>query len=192
MVLGAHNSWSYLPVKPWYLKPLFFTAECQSKTIREQYESYGVRCFDLRVKFIDGKFTIAHGIIQYKCSKEDVMSDLDYINAKGDSYVRVLHEVRNEDEYKESSIALFRQFCMELERDYKEIRFWCGKNLYNWEVDYDFDGEDPSCEEKYASVCPPKLIDDWFPWIFAHLHNEEIKAEGTDKDILLIDFVNIG
>jgi hypothetical protein len=50
---------------------------------------------------------------------------------------------------------------------------------------------EPTCEENYSSVMPPKWLDDWFPWLYAKLNNRKILSKGTDKDILLIDFVNI-
>ena len=73
---------------------------------------------------------------------------------------------------------------------YPNIIWWCGRNLYNWEFDYDF-GTEPSCHEDYSSVSKPKLIDDWWPWLYAKRKNKEILEKGTDKEILLIDFVNI-
>ena len=63
--------------------------------------------------------------------------------------------------------------------------------MYNWENDYEFPYK-PSCEEKYSSVCPPKILDDWWPRWFAKFNNKRIIKEGTDKDILLIDFINYG
>ena len=51
MILGSHNSWSYLPPKHWWMWPIHFMAKCQRVDIREQYEKYGVRCFDLRVRW---------------------------------------------------------------------------------------------------------------------------------------------
>ena len=38
MILQAHNSWSYLKPKVWWLRPFAFMARCQSKDIFEQYE----------------------------------------------------------------------------------------------------------------------------------------------------------
>ena len=51
MILGSHNSWSYLPPKHWWMWSFHFMAKCQRVDIREQYEKYGVRCFDLRVRW---------------------------------------------------------------------------------------------------------------------------------------------
>lgn len=189
MILGSHNSWSYLPVRKWWMKPIAFTARCQNVDIRKQYE-LGVRCFDLRVRFDnDGNMIVAHGIIEYK--EAHALIALMFLDGKKDCYVRVLHETRTEKQHTQYSVEQFRKFCYTIEKHFNNVHFWCGRNLYDWEVDYDFDGEDPTCDEKYASVCPPKLIDDWFPWLFAKKHNSEILEHGTDKDILLIDYVNI-
>ena len=197
MVIGSHNSWSYLPPRRWWMKPIAFTARCQRVSIREQYERYGVRCFDLRVRFNKyGLGIVAHGIVEYCFTASKIYEDLAWLDAQGDCYVRVLHEVRSARQYRKRQTNLFRHFCYRLENEYKNIRFWCGRELYCWGYDYHFyvneaNAEEPPCEEKYASVCPPKLIDDWWPWLFAVRKNRDILAAGTKRDILLMDFVDI-
>ena len=192
MILGSHNSWSYNKPKKWWMKLIAFTARCQNIDIKTQYE-LGVRCFDLRIRFDkDCNTVFAHGIIEYNIDADKVYDDLKWLDNKGDCYVRVIHEARNRPQYSNESISNFQYTCKELQCSFTNIKFWCGKSIYNWEHnDYEFDYQ-PSCEEKYASVCAPKLIDDWYPRWFAKHHNKEIKEEGTEKDILLIDFVNIG
>ena len=187
-MLGSHNSWSYLKPKKWWMKILGFTAKCQSADIREQYELHGVRCFDLRVKFNGDVPQVAHGLIEYDYTHTQLFADLDYLNSKGDVVVRVLHEARNLQAIRDR--GKFFEFCSGLEKDWTEIKFWCGRNLFNWTEDYQFQ-YNPSCEEKYASVCVPKFIDDWWPWLFARRNNRKILEAGTTCDILLIDFVNI-
>lgn len=191
MIIGSHNSWSYLPPKKWWMKLIAFTARCQSDNIVEQYTYDGVRCFDLRVRFKDNKPIVAHGIIEYDINEKDLFESLEYLNLKGDVFVRILHEVRTKKQYTEEAVENFVDFIIKLQTRFTNIRFWCGKNLYNWETDYEFPCK-LSCEEKYASVCSPKLIDDWYPRWFAKFNNKRILKERTNKDILLIDFVNYG
>lgn len=191
MIIGSHNSWSYLPPKKWWMKLIAFTARCQSDNIVEQYTYDGVRCFDLRVRFKDNKPIVAHGIIEYDISEKDLFESLEYLNLKGDVFVRILHEVRTKKQYTEEAVENFVDFIIKLQCRFTNIRFWCGKNLYNWENDYEFPCK-LSCEEKYASVCSPKLIDDWYPRWFAKFNNKRILKERTNKDVLLIDFVNYG
>lgn len=189
MILGSHNSWSFLPVKKWWMKPIAFTARCQRVDIQEQYD-LGVRCFDLRVRFDGNKLTLVHGVVEYRYDLTELFFTLRWLDSRGDCYVRVLHDVRNRRQAEGISTAEFRRFCARLEEAHPHIRFWCGRNLYDWQVDYDF-GIYPTCEERYASVCPPRLIDDWWPWLYARLHNKKIREQGTDKEILLIDYVDI-
>jgi len=190
MILGSHNSWSYLPVRKWWMKPIAFMAKCQKDDVLWQYLAHGVRCFDLRIRFEEGYIVVAHGLVEYRTGMVQLNAQLYWLNCKGDCLVRVIHEVRNKRQYNKSSVDCFRRFCSHIEKKFNRIRFWCGRNLYDWQEDYDF-GIYPSCEEKYASVCPPSIIDDWWPWLFAYRHNSNIRRKGTTKDILLIDYVDI-
>lgn len=197
-ILGSHNSWSYLKSKKWWMRPFSFMARCQSKNIKEQYITYGVRCFDLRIRYDElGRLVIAHSLMEYDYDWFFLKMDLTWLDTQGDCYVRILHEARNKRQYKEKSVEAFKSFCQRLTETFPNICFWCGRNLYNWEYDYQFDyakaphQSEPTCEEKYSSVCLPKYIDDWFPWIYAKFNNRSIRNQGTNLDILLIDFVNI-
>lgn len=189
MILGSHNSWSYLPPRRWWMRPFAFMAKCQDADIKTQYEKYGVRCFDLRLKYDGTKMVVAHGKMVYKITIEELCDTLEWLNQKKDVYVRVIHEIRTAKERTETNFKPFWHLGNYLRTHFLNIKFWCGRNLYNWEVDCVF-AYNPSCEEKYSSVCKPKGIDDWWPRIYAWFNNKKIREEGTDKDILLIDFVN--
>lgn len=190
-VLGAHNAWTFLPVTKWWMKPFKFMARCQSVDIRKQYLLHDVRCFDLRIFFNEkDEMTIRHGMVEYKYNEEQLFEDLTFLNNRTDTcYIRVLHEVRKKKKYTDHETEMFQMFCEKMEKAFPNLKFWCGRNLVDWAVDYKFRNE-PSCDEKYSSVCPPKVIDDWIPVLYARLKNRKIRKEGTDKDILLIDFVN--
>lgn len=195
MVLGSHNAWSYAAPRKWWQKLIGFTARCQRWPIDTQYAVYGVRCFDLRLRFdANDKPMIVHGPVEYKQRPEDIESDLRALNAWSESYgsfyVRVLLDTRTARRYTQQQRDAFWNYCHELEMFYPNIKFWCGRNLYNWDVIYNFQNN-PSCEEKYASVSKPRLIDDWWPYLYARLHNRRNIEQGTDKDILLVDFVDI-
>ena len=189
-ILGSHNSWSYLQPKRWWMRPFRFMARCQRVDIRKQYEM-GVRCFDLRLLFDewDG-MEIAHGRMRYKYTPEQLACDLRWLHMKGDCYVRLIHEVRSRSRHTYYAIESFKDVCKRWGKNYPNIHWWCGRNLYNWEKDYDF-GPEPSCEERHASVSKPRLVDDWWPWLYARMHNDAIRMVGTDKEILLIDYVDI-
>ena len=191
MVLGSHNSWSYLKPKVWWKRPFAFIGKCQDKDIKTQYEEYNVRCFDLRIKYDrSGTPVISHGFLEFDITMDELYEDLKWLNSKGDVYLRILFEARTRKEY-EIGKYFFGETCAMIEKKFKKLKCWCGRNLYNWEVDYNFNNH-PTCTEKYSSVCSPKWIDDWWPRLFALRKNKKIKEEGTYSDILLIDFVNIG
>ena len=74
-ILGSHNTMSYLTPRNWFYKLIAFTARCQSKSIQEQYEKYGVRLFDLRFRFNKkGEIYFAHGTVEYKGNKDFILS----------------------------------------------------------------------------------------------------------------------
>lgn len=190
MKIGSHDSLTYLKTY-WYLRPFKFMAKCQSKTIQEQYMIYGVRMFDFRIKFTKKGFHIAHGYMKFK---GDIHDFLRYLNDKQDVIVRILIE-NKPDRYKTE----FQNFCNAVENTYKNIRFCGGRNKHNWQVYYQFSQEDPTYLDKYASnnVQEPGKhwsgcrLDDIWPWIYAKLYNKKNIQKGTDKEFLLIDFVNI-
>lgn len=190
MELASHNSWSYLKPKKWWMKMIGFTAKCQNVSIREQYNKYGVRCFDLHISTVNSEVKVIHGKIVYDISLKELKKELRWLDYRRDVSVRIILDVRNKKNFTPEVQELFRRTCQKFEKDYKSIRFWCGRNLYNWDITYHFD-YNPSCEEKYSSVCKPNIIDDWWPWLYAKKYNKKLIEKGTDKEILMIDFVNI-
>ena len=143
--IASHNSMTYLTPRRWYLRPFAFTARCQSKTIQEQYEKYGVRMFDIRLKFTDdGEVYFAHGAIEYKC---DMSKIYEYLNSLPGVIVRVLLE-------NKPDVFVYRQFrreCAFLEDCYPNVKWCSGRNKYNWEVIYEFKYPEPTYTDKYSS-----------------------------------------
>lgn len=191
MIIGSHDSWTFLRPRKWWMRMLAFTARCQRVDIYDQW-LYGARCFDLRVKYRDGKFIVAHGLIEYDVEEKEMLCDLEYLDRQGGAYVRVIHEIRRESEYTAEAVNRFAMFCRKIERIFPNTIFWGGNNLVAGKpLDYRFNASSLSCCGRYASVSKPKLLDDWFPWLYARLHNRRNIEQGTDKEVLLIDFVDI-
>lgn len=190
MVLGSHNSWSYIKPTKWWMNLIRFTAKCQNKDIQEQY-NLGVRYFDLRLRFDeDLNPLVVHGKVIFDVGFDQVTRDLEWLNSKADTTVRVLLDVRTKKDYTDSQREQFNMYCAKMQNTYKNIQFDCGRNLYDWTIEYDFNHE-YSVEDMYASVAFPKIIDDWLPILYAKLHNRSNIQRGTDKDVLLIDFVDV-
>ena len=193
--LGSHNTMTYLTPKNWLLRLISFTAKCQSKTIREQIEKYGVELVDLRFRFNKkGKVSFAHGMMEYKGDLDFIHSVLEYLNSFEKFPVRVLLE--NKDEYAKE---YFKEWCKTIEGKYTNIRFFCGRNKWTWEQLYKFNSVEPSVEDKYSSNNtnePGKPItgtylDDLCPIWYAKTNNKDNREAGTDKEYLMIDFVEI-
>ena len=169
------------------MKVISWTAKCQSKTIREQYEA-GVRCFDLRVKFTaQGELKVAHGLVEYKITEEELMEDLKFLNEQGDCYVRVLHEVRSASELTAQRMAWFQRWCFKATRLTK-VYFFCGRNLVNWNIDYPFPRQELAIEDWYGSV-KSRLYGKVWPWLWAKLNPIKFEEWESDKEVLLVDFV---
>lgn len=191
MILASHNSFTYLKPRKWWMRLLSFMAKCQDVDMLSQYNDYDVRCFDLRIRFDEksGDVKIAHGIIEYSVSDFTIHNMLRILNGKKDVFVRVLLETRTKKQYTTNQIMLFRNFCDNIVKQYRNITFFGGRNLYNWVEDYKFE-HNFSIDNMYASVQKPMLIDDWYPRLYAKLNNKKIFLNEFTNDILMIDFVN--
>ena len=174
------------------MKIFKFMAQCQDTDIVAQYEKYGVRCFDLRLRFKEGTSGIPqvnHNLIVYDISVAMILQHLGWLDDRQDVAVRVLLDVRSKKRYTEFQRDCFSRWCKTLSEQYINIKFWCGRNLYNWKEEYHFE-YNPSCDEKYSSVCSPKLIDDWYPRWFAKKNTKKIYEAGSKCNYLMLDFIN--
>ena len=190
MQLGTHNSMSFSKARKWWMEPFRFLARCQAVSLQRQYE-LGARLFDLRIKFNKkGEVFFAHGIMEYKESIDDALAFLDSIGAD----VRILLE-NQPDEFENSFIV----WCQKVRKQYPNIKFFGGRNKYTWKEVYKFGYKGPSFHEKYSSYNTEEkdkpitgtYLDDWFPLLYAWLNNKKNIEKGTDRDYLMIDFVNI-
>lgn len=206
-ILGSHNSWSYLRPQRWWQRVIAFTARCQRVDIRRQYE-LGVRSFDLRLRTDgEGKMWLAHGLVEYPV--KGLVDDLEFLDAQGGCWVRVLHETERwrgalatrhtgagqlKDGGKEDGEkrrADFRQACGKLERGFPHIRFYGGMDVRTWAKEYYFQTLAPTEDGCYASNMQPRVLDDWWPWLYARLHNRKFRKQGTNLDVLVLDFVDM-
>ena len=65
MMIGTHNTMSYLPPKRWWMRPLRVFARCQKRPIAEQIAA-DAQVFDLRVYNEGGHWCFAHGLVKFK------------------------------------------------------------------------------------------------------------------------------
>lgn len=177
------------------MKLIRFTAKCQRVSISDQYFKYGVRCFDLRVRFDSGVgLILCHGPIEYDFRYYEFIGDLEWMALRGDVTLRLLLDLRGvpEDQY-DFQRKKFNAFYREILKPFHTIKCILGRDLPTWKKCI-VTIPDGKVIEKYSSVTKPKYIDDWFPYLYARFKNKKIKETYLDEaneDILLIDFVDI-
>lgn len=204
MNIGTHNSLTYLTPKKWWQKLIKFTAKCQEVDYEKQYE-LGARVFDVRLWYDDEmNMEIRHGRIAYRGKYEILFNMLDFLDKKGDCYVRILCE---EDSFaKNDPLAIDKEKCFindceYIESSYKNIKFFGGNRKYDWKVLYNFKNKDiPKLVDKYSSTTSLfksdkkwlAVLDDLYPKLYAKLKNKQLIKEHNDKEgYLFIDFINI-
>lgn len=193
MLIGTHNSFTYLKPRTWFGKLIRWTAQCQEVSIYEQYEKYNVRAFDFRVRLNgDGKVCLAHGLVEYADSVNELDKALDYLNKKGDCYVRVSLETRNDYYRSKEQNEWFMSFCKKLEGEYEAIKFYGGSETGTSNYIYIFNTKYPTSDGYHASWATKSKLDDIFPKCYAKKHNKESYEKGSEKNIMYLDFVNIG
>ena len=204
MNIGTHNSLTYLTPKKKKKKLIKFTAKCQEIDYEKQYE-LGARVFDIRLWYDDDlKMEIRHGRVSYKIGYTILFRMLDFLEEKGDCYVRIICE---EDSFaKNDPIVIdkekcFIDDCRYIESLYNNIKFFGGNRKYDWKVLYNFENKDiPNLIDRYSSTTSLfksdkkwlAVLDDLYPKLYAKLKNKQLIKEHNDKEgYLFIDFINI-
>lgn len=188
IVLASHNSFTHLPVK-WYMGPFNFMSRCQSKTVKEQFEDYGVRIFDMRVSFDkEGIPHIKHGFMDYGVVNNLTLEWLDEKAKSEKVYIRVILE-KSKWNCTEEQESLFSTYCAHLEGTYRNILFTEGRRKYDWKQLFQFKNSTPSMEADFASV-KGGLLNDLWPRLYARKHNRKA-IENCKAKYLMLDFVEI-
>lgn len=210
MILGSHNTMSYLAPQ-WWMRPFAFMARCQDKDLQAQIDE-GVTVFDLRITFSkkDGHIHFAHGLASYEALRvTDVLEFLDAQSLDGYNsngvyfYVRIINE-RNHHKRE------FIDFCRKIERKYTHLKFFGGNNKKDWGMLYIFgDSEPNNFIDKYSSCnhdkckvngmyelkhvnCTGTILDDWWPRYYAHKNNAKWFNKYKNQDCCLMqDFVGV-
>lgn len=177
--LASHNSWSYARPTKWYIPR--FPVRCQRIDIQQQYLQ-GVRLFDLRLRYHDKSgFMPAHGACYFKAP---IYSPLAFLNGlaernREDIYVRVTLEFNRKPKNADYIISKFKYYCIYLEQTYQDLHFFGGCAKWSWEVLYNFQTPQPLLLDRYSSTTSwfrsgnrfLRIIDDWWPWLYARFHN---------------------
>ena len=101
-MIGSHDSFTYLNPIHNIFKLFKFLWRTQTKTITEQY-NYGVRYFDIRVKYKRNRWYVCHGLVTFNVSFASLKHIIDFFNLHyPDSKLRIIYEKGNfEDIFKQ-------------------------------------------------------------------------------------------
>ena len=190
MKIITHNTWSFLPVRQWWLRPFAWIGRCQGVTDSEQYFTDNVSGFDLRVRFDDnGTPHFCHGLLEYR---GDVRATLTGLNELVDLpfTVRVLLETTPfmSMEARKDQEELFYFFCHRIENDFLNLTFWGGWPRDRWgQKIYEFTQQNLDIEEHHGSVSGNKLNCLWLKrWA---KKNNAAAITGCKKEFCMIDFI---
>ncbi|MGN0144129.1 MAG: hypothetical protein ACI398_04050 [Clostridium sp.] len=131
VIIGSHNSLSYLKPKHWYQWIFYPWARCQSKTLKEQYDS-GVRYFDIRVRFDkNNNVVFCHNNTIFNLDRDTFCSMLN--NLPIDCYFRFMLDYRSKPKYSNAYKTYFKHFIDSLGcrvNIHQAIIYWEGENIY--------------------------------------------------------------
>lgn len=205
MILGSHNTMTYLKPLKWWMWLGVFIAKCQKENYEKQYE-LGARWFDLRISIpkqkdnSHGSPIFSHGIIDYKGVEPREV--LEWLNTKNDVYCRIVLEKGGDMEQN-----LFMFYAKQWLTQYTNLKVvqiakkgvWKDLLEPTHKTPYDkkgiyasLNGHHPKHENLLGVIKTKskRLIYNICPWIYAKQHNKEnIKKHKKDKIVLLIDFI---
>ena len=197
-MLGTHNTMTYLKPHKWWMKLINFTAKCQDINIEKQFE-LGVRFFDMRVRLVGDKLTLAHGIVEYNVDPL-IMATTLIILANVYPEEQIYCRVMSEDNFMSKKQRIkqdlaFISYCDDLKERIKDmpknLHFVGGCRKTDWVCIAPFEERQPSMEGCHASV-GKNLIGYIWPWFYSKLHNKAAHKCGTEKDVFMLDFVELG
>lgn len=185
MVVGSHNSFTYLQAKNIIGKLTSIFWRCQKLNLDEQLAA-GIRCFDVRIRLSKaGNWEFAHGIAVLTSASE-FYNYFEKLN-ENNCCVRIVFEDSGKSK---KNYNKYLALCVFLEETYPNITFFEGRVKGTWEKLYHFIKEPIylMVNQPVASMCSwygkifPKLWD-WFN------HKKSRKALDIDADYNLFDFI---
>lgn len=193
MILGSHNTLTYLPAKHFWMKPFKWMAQCQDLNLLDQYKE-GVRLFDIRLWGFKNSFVeyeVCHGFFSFDAHLELALSLLENLAVKNneDIWIRLWLEENNvRKRYKDISIREqnFIDFCYYIQLKFSHIKFFGGLRKFDGKELFKFNNDTPLTIDKYSSVTsivdetdgPGNLtkfryIDDLYPRAYAKKMNKK-------------------
>lgn len=141
-MIGSLKSMSFLGAnKTWKNPFLWRSKKTQIVDIKEQYEKYNVRAFDMHLTFVgkSKKAIFAYDGIIYETFS--IYEYLNYLNNVGNAYVRV---VLDADKKSIELETRFYEYCSIIESIYQKIKFFGGYRESDFKLIYKFKNDAPN------------------------------------------------
>lgn len=187
--LGSHDTMTYLrPSNPW-LRPFHFMAKTQKYDYKKQYE-LGARMFDIRLKYNTKTKTwdFAHGLIRFEI--DNIEEVFEFFNSRPEPiYVRMVLEYNHRPKHIDEICAEYARYCDELWNKYRNIIFFGFNRKYDWKELYAYEGMPYPSIYQATSSMTTGILDDWWPWLYARVHNKDNVAQGTHLEWLFLDYI---
>lgn len=192
-MIGSHNTFSYLPTKNIFKR----WGRCQEVGYIAQY-TFGVRCFDVRVKFDTKKkvnfhelerVQIVHNNITYQGGWNELNRFFTFV--ADDCWVRLILDIRKKPKDAEKQQELFVRL-IDYARNTLHIKI--AEAIVYWDWSYEVSPK-LKITENHASVTNNVGIFKT-PRKYAKKNNAKILADNkaiaeNENEVLLIDFVNL-
>lgn len=190
--IGSHDTMTYLKPKKWWMRPFHFVAKCQNKSIEEQYNEFGIRLFDIRVRYNEKEniWEFAHGCMTFKGKTPKEI--FDWLNSKEEKiYIRLILEYNRKVKNIDKISDLFVEQAKLWIDEYKNLAFFEMTRKYDWKRLYNYNEMPYPSMYQATSSTTWKIWDDWFPWFYAHRYNKDNYKQGTSSEYLLMDFIGM-
>lgn len=149
-MIGSLKSMSFLDIHKTWKKP-FSWLKCKTQTvnIKEQYEKYNVRAFDMHFTFIgeNKKAVFAYDGVRYETYS--IYEYLNYLDSVGNTYARVVLEANKDSIELETR---FYEYCSIIESIYQRINFFGGYRESDSKLIYRFKNDCPEDVVFYKRV----------------------------------------
>lgn len=178
MKIISHNSHTYLKPRKIWMKAINWTAQCQDKTIEQQYNE-GIRFFDIRVRFSKTETKLVHGLVEYKGSFQDIMN---FLSGKGDCTLRIMLDDRHNCDTNDQTVIL--QLSAPVWKAKYNINLININRLSDGKNVYDYGNPMPDVDSQYSSASSTKIAG-----LCPRLWHKNHTYTDTDKPYLMRDFV---
>ena len=184
VIIGTHNSMSFLNPKHWWMRPInWLFAQCQD----DETAVFNGGCVDTRIywdKEVGWRF--AHGLVSYEFDNEycGFFTTIGKFYKAGVRFFRITLE-RNGNENG------FVNLCKLLEKDYKRlgVTFIGGYRKSDWKQLYDFGTNDIPIHQWVGSMADDaRWYERFIPRLYAKRMNKH-NLRNAKKGINLYDFL---